>query len=66
MSNIFSMFFVFFTEGKSVVRFTARTSQDYGTLQCWAENVVGRMTTPCYYHVLPAGKSSFSYLHMYF
>nr|XP_053630947.1 nephrin-like [Cherax quadricarinatus] len=44
------------TDGGSVVQFVARTHQDYGTLQCWAQNVVGRMTEPCLFHVVPAGR----------
>ncbi|CAL4065335.1 unnamed protein product [Meganyctiphanes norvegica] len=48
---------IFLTEGgRSMVRFLARSHQDYGTLQCWAHNSVGRMTKPCYFHVVPAGR----------
>ncbi|ROT68269.1 putative sidestep protein, partial [Penaeus vannamei] len=43
-------------EGGSVVKFIARAHQDYGTLQCWAQNSVGRMTQPCLFHVVPAGR----------
>ncbi|XP_042872413.1 nephrin-like [Penaeus japonicus] len=43
-------------DGGSVVRFIARAHQDYGTLQCWAQNSVGRMTQPCLFHVVPAGR----------
>ncbi|XP_068209554.1 nephrin-like [Palaemon carinicauda] len=43
-------------DGRSIVRFLARAHKDYGTLQCWAENAVGRMTTPCLFHVVPAGR----------
>ncbi|XP_042206012.1 nephrin-like [Homarus americanus] len=43
-------------DGGSVVQFVARTHQDYGTLQCWAQNTVGRMTQPCLFHVVPAGR----------
>ncbi|KAK8750692.1 hypothetical protein OTU49_014951, partial [Cherax quadricarinatus] len=28
----------------------------YGTLQCWAQNNVGRMTQPCLFHVIPASR----------
>ncbi|KAK8382161.1 hypothetical protein O3P69_015253 [Scylla paramamosain] len=44
------------SDGGSVVHFVARTHQDYGTLQCWAQNTVGRMTQPCLFHVVPAGR----------
>ena len=43
-------------EGGSVVEFVAGSRQDYGTLQCWAQNTVGKMTEPCLYHVVPASK----------
>ncbi|XP_047494051.1 nephrin-like [Penaeus chinensis] len=43
-------------EGGSVVKFIARAHQDYGTLQCWAQNSVGRMAQPCLFHVVPAGR----------
>ncbi|XP_071547071.1 nephrin-like [Panulirus ornatus] len=43
-------------DGGSAVQFVARTHQDYGTLQCWAQNTVGRMTRPCLFHVVPAGR----------
>ena len=45
--------------GQSVVHFSARKQQDYGTFQCWAENEVGQMKSPCLYHVLPAGENLF-------
>jgi len=42
--------------GWSGVMFVARTQQDYGTLQCWAQNPVGKMDKPCLFHIVPAGK----------
>lgn len=36
--------------------FVARTQQDYGTLQCWAQNSVGKMDKPCLFHVVAAGE----------
>ncbi|XP_050707227.1 nephrin-like [Eriocheir sinensis] len=48
---------VFITpDGGSAAQFVARTHQDYGTLQCWAQNHVGKMTQPCLFHVVPAGR----------
>ncbi|KAG0692990.1 hypothetical protein GWK47_027673 [Chionoecetes opilio] len=44
------------TEGASVVEFVAGSHQEYGTLQCWAQNTVGKMTEPCLYHVVPASQ----------
>lgn len=51
--------FILITDGKSVVKFKAQTPEDYGTFQCWAENSVGQMSSPCYYHILPAGENAF-------
>uniref|UniRef100_A0A6A7G5C3 Hemicentin-2-like n=3 Tax=Hirondellea gigas TaxID=1518452 RepID=A0A6A7G5C3_9CRUS len=42
--------------GWSGVMFVARTQQDYGTLQCWAQNSVGEMDKPCLFHIVPAGR----------
>lgn len=48
----------FYTDGGwSGVMFVARSQQDYGSLQCWAENAVGKMAKPCLFHVVPAGKN---------
>lgn len=29
---------------------------DYGSLMCWATNSIGRMTEPCIFHLIPAGR----------
>ncbi|KAF2367275.1 CD80-like immunoglobulin C2-set [Trinorchestia longiramus] len=42
--------------GWSGVMFVARAQQDYGSLQCWAQNTVGKMEKPCLFHVVPAGR----------
>lgn len=38
----------------SVVHFPA-DSEDVRSLQCWAENDMGKQETPCYFHVVSAG-----------
>ncbi|KAK7012937.1 hypothetical protein SK128_008518 [Halocaridina rubra] len=43
-------------DGSSIVSFQPQDPNDYGTLQCWAQNSVGRMTTPCLFHIVPAGR----------
>ena len=45
--------------------FMARTQQDYGTLQCWAQNSVGKMEKPCLFHIVPAGKKP-NETHLFF
>ena len=29
---------------------------DYGTVMCWADNVVGQQKEPCMFHLIAAGK----------
>ena len=29
---------------------------DYGSLMCWASNAIGRMSDPCIFHLIPAGR----------
>lgn len=29
---------------------------DYGSLMCWATNSIGRMSDPCIFHLIPAGR----------
>ncbi|KAK8379134.1 hypothetical protein O3P69_019165 [Scylla paramamosain] len=39
------------TDGSSVAQFRPKLNQDVGTLQCWAQNAVGRMMEPCMFQV---------------
>uniref|UniRef100_A0A0C9Q6Z6 NPHS1_1 protein n=1 Tax=Fopius arisanus TaxID=64838 RepID=A0A0C9Q6Z6_9HYME len=39
----------------SIVSYTPMTELDYGTLLCWASNVIGSQQVPCVYHIIPAG-----------
>ncbi|XP_075223837.1 nephrin-like [Lycorma delicatula] len=41
---------------RSLAGFTPRTELDYGTLYCWAGNVLGKQKEACVYTVIPAGK----------
>ncbi|XP_071523294.1 protein turtle homolog B-like isoform X2 [Panulirus ornatus] len=40
----------------SIITYTPMTELDYGTLLCWAHNVIGQQTRPCLFHIVPAGK----------
>ncbi|CAL4183029.1 unnamed protein product, partial [Meganyctiphanes norvegica] len=40
----------------SMITYTPMTSQDYGTLLCWASNDIGTQRDPCIFHIVPAGK----------
>ena len=39
---------------KSSLSYVARTELDYGTLQCWGTNPLGRQKEPCKFRVIPA------------
>jgi len=40
----------------STVTYLPQTDSELITLACWASNAVGRQTTPCLVHILPASK----------
>ncbi|XP_020708442.2 hemicentin-2-like isoform X2 [Athalia rosae] len=40
----------------SRLNYTPATDMDYGTLGCWAKNVVGQSKQPCFYQVVAAGR----------
>ena len=39
------------------VRFLTRSTEDYGTLLCFASNSIGYQTSPCVTHIIPSGES---------
>lgn len=46
-----------FNGTKSVVTYKPRYANSYGTLYCWASNLIGTQKEPCAYHVVPASES---------
>uniref|UniRef100_A0ABD2XEZ8 Ig-like domain-containing protein n=1 Tax=Trichogramma kaykai TaxID=54128 RepID=A0ABD2XEZ8_9HYME len=44
------------SKGLSVLTYVPNTELDYGTLSCWAENVVGIQAKPCLFQLVAAGK----------
>lgn len=44
----------------SRLNYTPSTDMDYGTLGCWASNVVGQSKQPCLYQVIAAGSCKFN------
>ncbi|XP_046489857.1 nephrin isoform X1 [Neodiprion pinetum] len=40
----------------SRLNYTPATDMDYGTLGCWARNIVGQSKQPCFYQVVAAGR----------
>ncbi|XP_020278889.1 nephrin-like [Pseudomyrmex gracilis] len=44
------------SNGVSVLRYTPKTELDYGTLSCWADNLVGTQSKPCLFQLVAAGK----------
>ncbi|XP_050687066.1 nephrin-like [Eriocheir sinensis] len=43
------------TKGHSFLDYTPRSARDYGTLSCWATNIVGTQADPCRFTVVEAG-----------
>ncbi|GFY56957.1 ig-like domain-containing protein [Trichonephila inaurata madagascariensis] len=43
------------TTTKSIVNYTPRSENDFGTVYCWGTNNVGTQSTPCAFVVIPAG-----------
>ncbi|XP_042209429.1 hemicentin-1-like isoform X2 [Homarus americanus] len=43
---------------ESRLRYLPEKTQDYGTLHCWASNVVGHQKEPCVFTIKPAGVPS--------
>ena len=47
----------FTTDGKvSTLNFTPTNNQDYGTLYCQGENVIGHQVEPCTFQIVPTGQ----------
>ncbi|XP_045113418.1 neural cell adhesion molecule 1-like isoform X2 [Portunus trituberculatus] len=42
-------------KGRSFLDYTPRSARDYGTLSCWAMNIVGTQADPCRFTVVEAG-----------
>ncbi len=43
----------------SLLSYVPKSQMDYGTVLCWASNVVGGQVVPCVFHVIPAGGGFF-------
>ena len=39
----------------NLLRYTPKVSSDYGSIYCWASNVVGDQVEPCIFFIMPAG-----------
>lgn len=44
------------SSGVSVLRYTPTSELDYGTLSCWADNLVGTQSRPCLFQLVAAGE----------
>ncbi|KFB40641.1 AGAP001824-PA-like protein [Anopheles sinensis] len=45
----------------SSLTYTPVKELDYGTIMCWADNVVGQQKEPCVFHLIAAGKPEMPY-----
>ncbi len=58
--------FIYIQGSASLLSYIPKSQMDYGTVLCWASNLVGRQLVPCVFHVIPAGNSNiFIYLITY-
>lgn len=44
------------SEQASTLTYTPVKEMDFGTIMCWADNVVGQQKEPCVFHLIAAGK----------
>lgn len=44
------------SEQASTLTYTPVKEMDFGTIMCWADNVVGQQKEPCIFHLIAAGK----------
>lgn len=47
--------------GASKLIYTPVKEMDFGTIMCWADNVVGQQKEPCVFHLIAAGKPDTPY-----
>lgn len=40
---------------RSVAKFVATSEQDYGLVQCWSSNGIGKQHNPCNFQIIKAG-----------
>lgn len=68
-----SYFFVLnSTKGRHIIEtvseliYTPKNEREYGTLACWARNLIGKQTEPCLFQVVPAGncRNLFIFKHL--
>lgn len=45
----------------STLSYTPVKELDFGTILCWAENIVGQQKEPCVFHLIAAGKPDTPY-----
>lgn len=49
------------TDGHTDTRTHSQQELDFGTIMCWADNVVGQQKEPCVFHLIAAGKPDAPY-----
>lgn len=47
---------------KSIAHYTPQNMLGYGSLLCWASNIIGKAKEPCVSKVIPVGKCCFTSL----
>lgn len=42
---------------ESLLQYSVRSEEDFGTLLCWASNSIGTVERPCIFQLVPAGNN---------
>lgn len=50
---------------RSVAHYKPKTNEDFGSLYCWARNIVGVQKEPCIFSVIPAGRPSMFQIYVF-
>ena len=53
-----------YNDSSSLLSYEAKSSKDFGYVQCWAHNELGESSRPCTFKLIEAGKKSFKNIYI--